>query len=145
MSCFLSLSSFSIHKIAPQERNKTAIAVRTLGQLVDACLWFSCLSFSAISSTPPSLSLGTLDLLSKGDVRVRGIPWQTLRTEILGTVGLIGALAPRKCDHIAGSVGPLAAMQTPPHQDSNEISIAKICRQDKTLGNSLSGEGRISS
>lgn len=107
-------------------RKKQEIAARTLGQLVNA---------SGLVVTPflqyPQLLPLTLELLSKGDVSV---PW-TLRTEILRTIGLIGALDPRKYDHILGQ------LQASPSHDSNEISITKICRKD--IGELYLGEGCI--
>lgn len=107
-------------------RKKQEIAARTLGQLVNA---------SGLVVTPflqyPQLLPLTLELLSKGDV---SIPW-TLRTEILRTIGLIGALDPRKYEHVLGQ------LTATPSNDSNEISITKICRKD--IGELYLGEGCV--
>ena len=95
-------------------KNKQEVAARTLGQLV---------SSTGLVVAPylqyPQLLPKALELLSKG---VASVPW-SMRTEILRTLGLIGALDPRKYQHVLAHM-----VESSAGKDSNDIMVTKISR-----------------
>jgi tetratricopeptide (TPR) repeat protein len=108
-------------------KKKQEVAARTLGRLVSA---------SGLVVAPylqyPQLLPKTLELLSKG---VASVPW-SMRTEILRTLGLIGALDPRKYQHLLGHISDSSV-----GKDPNDFTISKISRQG--VGEWYLGEGTV--